>query len=1069
MKSLSILVLTVLCSFTPSSLFAQPNGNAIDPEPLVFNPHGKALSKSNPSRADSSLSVSKKAQIKRTRSSNNQTFEEIIPTPPKQDDDVSLPGTNQRGQLKALSAREFSRRNSKLSDTTLSSIVQPHVVGGSNAPGDYPWMVSILYSNISDVFVAHFCGGVLINPNFVLTAAHCVENKTASELQVIVGEKYLDQNINNKRKNVSEVLIYPYFDSVTLDNDLALLVLQSPVTDKEPIFIAESSDLNSTTGTPLPAQILGWGATNSARTVYPRYLQLGNTQIVSKATANTAQAWNGIITDQMIPAGYSNGSIVTCSGDSGGPLIVQTIKGESRLAGITSFGPAGGCSQANKYSIFTKVQSYSTWIYRQIAPYFSQWLALSNVTGLTLDQDNDGISNFEEYAFGSHPLVSNQRKKTTTTTVNDSGSLKLGIQFEKTKQNFEVRYTLESAPAISDSINWSPYNISSSNFLSPQNLGGSLEKATVFTEAFNSAEQKYFRLNQNPSFSFSFIPFIRDLLFGTTKSDSLSSRDYPLEATNGKFRKNYVLVGHIPGRSIVLDMISGAFDTKIELYNAVTGAFIDEDDDSGSGTNSQLLFRPEQGISYLIRATSFSSNKTGNFTLTTSTLNQPENLSAGSTLIRTLDPILDDKDPIKLAQNQNFYIDDYLLTGLVSGNAYSIAVKNAQFAPKIQILNASNYQVVSTSSNPNNSNGTSTLFYPQLGTSYIARVSTVSQSASGGYTISSSFAPSIAPFNTANGSLSSDDDVNPLRTSRYKDDYVLTGFLTGERITVRMTASFDAYLQLVNAVDGSLITYDDDSGGGGGASAFTFTVQAGITYIIRATSFSSSATGTYTLDVTSDTTEIFPNDEFINVPLNSSDKTISSRYVDDYFVSGAFTGETLSVHMNATFTPYLYLIDADTGTVISENSSDITFTVQAGRRYIIRATSYYSYTSGTYSLLLSSHTFLISYLDSSLSESLSSATDAINPLRNGSYFDDYYLTDTITGETYTIDMTASFDTYLQLINADTGALITYNDDGGSGTNSRLQFTIEAGKHYIIRATSYSSGATGSYNIFLDYF
>ncbi len=93
-----------------------------------------------------------------------------------------------------------------------------------------------------------------------------------------------------------------------------------------------------------------------------------------------------------------------------------------------------------------------------------------------------------------------------------------------------------------------------------------------------------------------------------------------------------------------------------------------------------------------------------------------------------------------------------------------------------------------------------------------------------------------------------------------------------------------------------------------------------------------------------------------------------------------------------------------------------------------------------------------------------SNTDLNNPTRGGTFADDYILNDLIIGNPVTLDLSAPFDAYLQLINADTGQVITYNDDYGGTLNSQLTFTPSSGINYLVRATSYSSGATGNYTL-----
>jgi subtilisin family serine protease len=97
-----------------------------------------------------------------------------------------------------------------------------------------------------------------------------------------------------------------------------------------------------------------------------------------------------------------------------------------------------------------------------------------------------------------------------------------------------------------------------------------------------------------------------------------------------------------------------------------------------------------------------------------------------------------------------------------------------------------------------------------------------------------------------------------------------------------------------------------------------------------------------------------------------------------------------------------------------------------------------------------------------------SENDQANPTRSGAFKDDYLLSPQQT-ETVQINLDSSaFDAYLQLVDATTGELLDSNDDstvnGSSVSNSQISFTAEAGRQYLIRATSYFASATGSYSL-----
>ena len=94
-----------------------------------------------------------------------------------------------------------------------------------------------------------------------------------------------------------------------------------------------------------------------------------------------------------------------------------------------------------------------------------------------------------------------------------------------------------------------------------------------------------------------------------------------------------------------------------------------------------------------------------------------------------------------------------------------------------------------------------------------------------------------------------------------------------------------------------------------------------------------------------------------------------------------------------------------------------------------------------------------------------SVEDIFNPTRPGSYSDDYELVDFSVGEEVILSLFSSnFDPYLQLINGDTGDVITQDDDGGPFRNSRLSFIAEEGINYIVRVTSFNSDIVGNYTL-----
>jgi hypothetical protein len=448
--------------------------------------------------------------------------------------------------------------------------------------------------------------------------------------------------------------------------------------------------------------------------------------------------------------------------------------------------------------------------------------------------------------------------------------------------------------------------------------------------------------------------------------------------------------------------------------------------------------------------------------------------SSNSNLNASLTGTLENSDPTNPTRTGSFR-DDYFLQGLSAGQQVQLNLNSTAFDSYLQVVDADTGAVLAYNDDFNGLNSQVT-FTAQAGVDYIVRATSYASGATGAYDLLSNTgtltsATLTAVNQTTNGSLVSSDPTNPTRTGSLFDGYFLQGLTAGQVVQVNMNASFDTYLQLVDADTGTVLAYNDDFNGLN--SQLTFTAQAGLDYIVRATSFASGATGAYTLTTTSATNPTPTG----NGSLVSSDPTNPTRtgsFRDDYFLQGLSAGQQVQLNLNSTaFDSYLQVVDADTGTVLVSNddsngttNSQLTFTAQAGVDYIVRATSSASGATGAYSLLSNTGTLTSATLtpaNQTLNGSLVSS-DPSNPTRTGSLFDGYFLQGLSAGQVVQVNMNASFDTYLQVVNADTGAVVVYNDDSNGTLNSQLAFVVESGVDYIIRATSYSSGVTGNYTL-----
>jgi len=221
--------------------------------------------------------------------------------------------------------------------------VPERIVGGSQATkGEFPHIVQIKRSN------SQYCGGSIVNANWIVTAAHCAVASVAG-YTLVGGEHNLNSNEGTEQsRSVSQIIRHPNYNANTMANDIALMRVSSPFTLNSNVAAATIAGSSFNPASQLT--VAGWGTLSSGGSL-PTVLMKVTVPLVSTATCRNA--YGSQIVTGMLCAGTTGKD--SCQGDSGGPLMSGNT-----LAGIVSWGY--GCAAAGYPGVYTEVSTFSSWI-----------------------------------------------------------------------------------------------------------------------------------------------------------------------------------------------------------------------------------------------------------------------------------------------------------------------------------------------------------------------------------------------------------------------------------------------------------------------------------------------------------------------------------------------------------------------------------------------------------------------------------------------------------------------------------------------------------------------------------
>jgi len=242
-----------------------------------------------------------------------------------------------------------------------------YVIGGDNArPNEFPWQVQVRW-------MRRLCGGSILNKNWIVTAAHCVMGAKTDRVTVVVGAHRTDTDgMEPQRKDmpVAEIIINADYKRSTLEHDIALLRLKTPLTWSYAVnpVCMPSTDVSADGKT--DCVLSGWGLMKAGvekggrKFQFPDVLQYANVPVLKDSECTRFWPRNdlpGRVVDSVVCAGLP-GQISGCKGDSGGPLVCKDASNSAYY--LVGAAISADCMQGgSKPTVYTNTYYYRKWIH----------------------------------------------------------------------------------------------------------------------------------------------------------------------------------------------------------------------------------------------------------------------------------------------------------------------------------------------------------------------------------------------------------------------------------------------------------------------------------------------------------------------------------------------------------------------------------------------------------------------------------------------------------------------------------------------------------------------------------
>ncbi|XP_032608332.3 acrosin-like [Taeniopygia guttata] len=251
----------------------------------------------------------------------------------------------------------FDRSSSDLDyDSVTSASGTSRAVAGTGVqPGAWPGIVSIQATWENGTW--HMCSGVLLSSQWVLTVAHCFARAGGISMwEVVIGASDLSQpGPEAAVRHIQRLLVHQHYVPATARNDIALVELDRPVECSDYIQLGCVPDASIRVSELKSCYIAGWNF------VRGMVLRESKVHLIQTEICNSSRWYRGAVHADNLCAGYPQGGIDTCQGDSGNPLVCKGSGADYFwLVGLNSWGR--GCDRARHPGIYTSTQHFYNWV-----------------------------------------------------------------------------------------------------------------------------------------------------------------------------------------------------------------------------------------------------------------------------------------------------------------------------------------------------------------------------------------------------------------------------------------------------------------------------------------------------------------------------------------------------------------------------------------------------------------------------------------------------------------------------------------------------------------------------------